>query len=71
MSKELLLKEIDTLPPAYMDEVGDFVSWLKHRWIKETAAMERAAALAQDEYQNNRDLTAFSVLDGDDFYETR
>jgi hypothetical protein len=69
-NKELLLKEIDTLPPAYVGELVDFIAWLKHKRVK-VSVMERAAGLALDEYRNNKDLTAFSALDGEEFYETR
>jgi hypothetical protein len=68
---KLLIEEIQTLPSAYIGEIMDFVAYLKRKQLKDTAAMEKAAALAQDEYRSNKELTAFSVLDGENFYETR
>jgi hypothetical protein len=65
-NKELLIKEIDTLPPAYVAELVDFVAWLQQKRRK-VSVLERAAALARDEYLGNKELTAFSVLDGEAF----
>jgi hypothetical protein len=69
-NKELLIKEIDTLPPAYIAELVDFVAWLQQKRRK-ASVLERAAALAREEYLDNKELTAFSVLDGEAFHETR
>ena len=40
-------------------------------WLKENNSLEKAAEMAAEEYRNNKDLTAFCALDGEDFYETR
>jgi hypothetical protein len=38
--------------------------------IKESLfSLEKAAEMAADEYRNDKELTAFHVLDGEDFYE--
>jgi hypothetical protein len=68
---KLLIEEIQTLPPAYIGEIMDFVAYLKRKQLKDATALEKAAALAQDEYRNDKELTAFSALDGENFYETR
>jgi len=71
VAKAVLLKEIDTLPPRYYGEIVDFVGYIKEKKIKEYNSLEKAAEMAADDYHNDKELTAFSVLDGEDFYETR
>ena len=71
VAKAVLLKEIDSLPPRYYGEVIDFVGYIREKKIKEYNALEKAAEMAADEYRNNKELTAFTVLDGEDFYEPR
>jgi len=71
VAKAVLLKEIDSLPPRYYSEVVDFVTYIREKKIKENNSLERAAEMAFEEYNNNKELTAFSALDGEDFYETR
>ena len=66
-----LLKEIDELPSYYYSEILDFVSYIKEKKIKNRLSLENAAELAAEEYRNNKELTAFCALDGEDFYETR
>jgi hypothetical protein len=40
--------------------------------IKESLlSLEKAAEMAADEYSHNKELTAFHVLDGENFYEPR
>jgi len=44
-NRAVLLKEIETLPSAYVGEVIDFVAWIKHRklsQIPETMMMSEA-----------------------------
>ena len=71
VAKAVLLKEIDSLPPRYYGQVIDFVGYIREKKIKEYNSLEKAAEMAAEEYRNNKELTAFSVLDGEDFYETR
>jgi len=71
IAKAALLKEIDTLPPRYYNEVIDFVAYIREKKIKESISLEKAAEMAFEEYNNNKELTAFSALDGEDFHETR
>ena len=71
VERAILLKEIDSLPPRYYSEVLDFVGYIKEKKIKENYSMEKAAEMAAEEYRNNKELTAFCVLDGEDFYEAR
>jgi len=66
-----LIQEIDSLPPYYYSEVIDFVGYIKEKKIKKYISMEKAAVTAAEEYSNNKELTAFCVLDGENFYETR
>ncbi len=42
MNKDLLIKEIEKMPEPFIDEIYDFVSYLKARIIKEK--METAIA---------------------------
>lgn len=42
MNKDLLIKEIEKMPEPFIDEIYDFVSYLKTRIIKEK--METAIA---------------------------
>ena len=71
VAKAVLLKEIDTLPPRYYGEIVDFVGYIREKKIKEYNSLEKAAEMAADDYRNDKELTAFSVLDGEDFHETR
>ena len=44
--RAVLLQEIETLPLAYLDDVVDFVTWIKHRklsQIPETMLLSEAA----------------------------
>jgi hypothetical protein len=66
-----LIREIDSLPPQYYGEVIDFVSYIKEKKAKETLSWEKAAEMAAEEYRNDKELTAFHVLDGENFYEAR
>ena len=71
IAKAVLLKEIDSLPPRYYGEVVDFVGYIREKKVKEYNSLEKAAEMAAEEYRNNKELTVFSVLDGEDFYETK
>jgi hypothetical protein len=71
VERSVLLKEIDSLPPLYYGEVVDFVGYIKEKKAKEYLSLEKAADMAAEEYRNNKELTAFCALDGEDFYETR
>jgi hypothetical protein len=42
-----------------------------HSMRTETDALENAAALMSAEYRNNKELTAFTQLDIENFYEAR
>ena len=71
VAKAVLLKEIDSLPPRYYSEVVDFVAYIKEKKVKQNYSLEKAAEMAYEEYCNNKELTVFTALDGEDFYETR
>ena len=66
-----LLEEIYSLPLRYYNEIVDFVGYIKEKKVKEYNKLEKAAEMAADEYRNDKELTSFSVLDCEDFYETR
>jgi len=71
VAKAVLLKEIDSLPPRYYGEVVDFVGYIREKKIKEYNSLEKAAEMAVNDYRNDKELTVFSVLDGEDFHETK
>ena len=71
VERSVLMQEIDSLPPRYYAEVIDFVSFLKEKKVNKSLLLEKAAEAAAEEYLNDRELTAFSVLDGEDFDEAR
>jgi len=71
VKKSALMKEIDSLPPRYYGEVIDFVGYIKEKKARERVSLEKAAEMAAEEYRNNKELTAFCALDGEDFCETR
>jgi hypothetical protein len=41
------------------------------RKAEQQSAMRKAAELAYDDYKNDKELTIFTLLDGEDFYEAR
>jgi hypothetical protein len=71
VERSVLIQEIDSLPTCYYDEVIDFIGYIKEKKIKKASSLEKAADMAAKEYQNDKELTAFCVLDGENFYETR
>ena len=71
VERAVLLKEIDSLPPRYYNEVVDFVGYIMDKKTKENLSLEKAAEMAAEDYRNDKELTAFCVLDGEAFYETR
>ena len=71
IERALLLEEINSLPPRYYSDVLDFVGYIKEKKVKKSLSLEKAAEMATEEYQTNKELTAFCALDGEDFYEAR
>ena len=71
VKRSALIQEIDSLNPRYYSEVIDFVGYIKEKKAKELLSLEKAAEMAAKEYCSDKELTAFSAIDGDDFYETR
>jgi hypothetical protein len=71
VERSVLIQEIDSLSPCYYDEVIDFIGYIKEKKVKKTSSLEKAADMAFKEYCSDKELTAFRVLDGEDFYETR
>ncbi len=71
LERDVLIKEIDSLSPRYYNEVVDFIGYIKAKKAKENYSLEKAAEMAADEYRNNKELTAFCALDGENFYEAK
>ena len=71
VDRHVLMKDIDSLPHRYYEEVVDFVGYIKGKKVKESVSLEKAAEMAAEEYRGNKELTAFCTLDSEDFYETR
>jgi len=71
VERSILLQEIDSLPPRYYREVIDFVGYIKEKKAQRALSLEKAAEMAAEEYRNDKELTAFCALDGENFYETR
>ena len=69
--RSVLFQEIDSLPPCYYSEVLDFVGYIKQKKLNDMLSLEKAAETAAKEYHTDKELTAFCVIDGEDFYETR
>jgi hypothetical protein len=67
----VLQREIETLPADCLEEVIDFIAWIKNKKATKKLSLEKAAEMAAEEYLYNKELTAFCVLDGEDFYEAR
>ncbi|MDR2733771.1 MAG: DUF2281 domain-containing protein [Spirochaetota bacterium] len=60
-NRALLLQEVETLPANCVDEVVDFVQWIKHRrrtQIPETMLMSEAARAKDWDTQDPRLLAA-------------
>ena len=71
VERSILIQEIDSLPPCYYGEVIDFVGYIKEKRAKKNLSLEKAAEMAAEEYRSDSELTVFSALDGEDFYEAR
>ena len=69
--RSALIREIDSLSPRYYTEVLDFVSYIKEKKVKNSFVLEKAAEAAAEEYYSNKELTAFTAIDSENFYETR
>lgn len=56
--------ELDlSLSAMYREALEDYIKQ------KERERWRKAASLARKDYESNSELTAFSAIDGDDFYE--
>jgi hypothetical protein len=71
VERATLIKEIDSHPPRFYGEAIDFVGYIKEKKLKKYLSLEKAAEMAAEEYHNNKELTAFHSLDGEDFCETK
>ena len=68
VDRAYLIHEIDTLPPRYYGEVVDFIGYIREKKAKKAISLEQAVEMAIEDYRNDKDLTAFTALDGEDFY---
>ena len=70
MSKAALLKEIDKMP---LHEKRSLLERAIKDIIKQTNEKELSVAAdsLENEYKSNAELTVFSTLDIEDFYETK
>ncbi len=75
-----LLLKFNQLDAFQKQEVLDFLDFLLYKKqqptaqekpIDEAEKRREAAALLLNDYQNDKDLIVFTVLDSDDFYETK
>ena len=66
-----VIQEIDSLPPRHYGEVVDFIGYIKKEKARQALSLEKAAELAAADYRNDKNLTVFTMLDGEDFYEAR
>ena len=69
VDRAYLIQELDSISPSYYDEVADFIGYLKERKPGQPLSLEDAAQLAIEDYRTDSELTAFTALDGEDFYE--
>jgi len=51
--------------------VADFIVYIKERQERKPLSLEQAAQMALEDYCSDSELTVFTELDGEDFYETR
>lgn len=69
MTTTELIKEIENLP--LQKRIFVIEKAINSIRIKESTQIKKAADLLSDDYKNNSDLTDFTKLDFEDFYETR
>lgn len=73
MIAEQVLEKLQKLPQIKQQEVLDFIDFLAARQANTTVGQkQQMAAAAQallDDYETDTELTAFTVLDGEDFHE--
>jgi hypothetical protein len=71
MTNTQIVEEINRLPLAEKIHVIELVlKSIRQETDKSPSLAEGARALLQD-YENDKELTAFTALGGEDFYESR
>ena len=68
-SSKMLLKEIKRLPAKERQMLAE--ETLKSIRRRTNNKLEKAVKKLQKDYRTNKELTAFTSLDSDNFYETR
>jgi len=70
MEKKIILEEINKLPVEdKMYVVERTIKSIREKEIKEK--MSKAVSELMEEYKSNKELTAFTKLDFENFYETK
>jgi hypothetical protein len=69
MGTKEIIKEIKKLP--YTDKMVIVEETLKIINEEPAKSFEKAVKLMETEYRTNKELTEFSSLDGDEFYEAK
>ncbi len=71
MTNTKIVEEINRLPLSEQIYIVEIVlKNIRHKAEKTPTLAEGAKALLHD-YENDKELTAFTSLDGEDFYESR
>ncbi|KHD07907.1 hypothetical protein PN36_17365 [Candidatus Thiomargarita nelsonii] len=84
MQRVILYQAIKTLPDNFLPELAEFITFLQMKaqqkinvWARlstnndvklQNDTLEKAAQTLFDDYMNDQELTAFTGLDGEDFY---
>ena len=61
-NRDVLLQEIETLPAAYLDELVDFVTWIKHRKFSKIETMLLSEASLAKDWDTSEEDEAWASL---------
>jgi hypothetical protein len=62
-TREITITKLEKLSESLLQEVNQYIDTLQTKQLAE------AAANASDDYTNDRELTIFTDLDGEDFHD--
>jgi hypothetical protein len=71
MTNTKIVEEINRLPLSEQIYIVEIVLKNIRRETETTPSLAEGAKALLHDYENNRELTAFTSLDGEDFYESR
>ncbi len=71
MTNTQIVKEINRLPLSEKIYIVELVLKNIRQESKKTPTLAEGAQALLNDYKNDAELTAFSALDGEDFYESR